>query len=57
MGSCCNTENGTNQNKNTLDMSGKSFKVDVNHMASIIKAQALFRGLLARKKVKKIYGF
>jgi len=64
MGNCCSNdaqEEGTqetNMSKNA--MTSKTRKQSLNNkypIYTIIKAQALIRGFLTRKMVKKIYGF
>ena len=62
---CCGgkgkTENDTNLMRNR-SKKDKNFKMDDKVMAglpisTIVKMQAMMRGFLARKKIKKVYGY
>ena len=61
MGSCCNqTEESKLSNKRHIDLTHSQtpvIKVDEKTLRAIIKAQAMFRGLLVRRSIKRSYGF
>ena len=65
MGNCCYNDadgeqnNETNMAKNHLKTKQRNKKMGNNQyqVYTIIKAQALIRGFLTRRMVKKIYGF
>ena len=52
MGGCCSGD--ANRNETNLSRKGELNTVP---LAMVIKAQALMRGMLARKRVKRAYGF
>ena len=56
MGTCCG--GGTRATKDANLMSNKT-DIDLKGIPifTVIKAQALMRGFLARRKVKKVYGY
>lgn len=55
MGSCCAKDGTKNKDANLArkDMQGLN-KLPI---FTVIKAQALIRGFLARRKIKRVYGF
>lgn len=57
MGNCCSNDTQTDNEQN-MNLKMKSRR-DLNKISvySIIKMQALIRGFLTRRVIKKIYGF
>lgn len=51
MGNCCSNQNKQNNDINLKDK-GKTIP-----LATVIKAQSLMRGFLARRRVKRTFGF
>jgi hypothetical protein len=54
MGGCCSAEN--NKSETNL-MAKENDQVDHVNVFLLIKVQAMIRGMLARKKVKAVYGY
>jgi hypothetical protein len=55
MGNCCG--GGTKNNKDANFSRKGPDNLDGIPIFTVIKAQALMRGFLARRKVKKVYGY
>ena len=55
MGQKCSCRKGQ-KNVNHLDLSKRGARVE-NKVYAIVRGQALIRGFLARRRVKKVYGF
>ena len=56
MGASCCGGNKSNK-KGEANLKGMDGKVETFPLATVIKAQALMRGFIARRKVKRIYGY
>jgi len=53
---CCSScSKAETENRNTTNINVEEYSPIA--LAGVIKAQAMFRGLLSRQKIKKIYGF
>ena len=57
MGNCCSneTQDNNDQNINKISKSRRDLKAIPIH--TVVRMQALIRGFIARRVVKKIYGF
>ena len=55
MGNCCAAEHNTQETN--LKEKGQKDKYDHVPIATVLKFQAIIRGFLARRRVKKLYGF
>jgi hypothetical protein len=55
MGGCCSTQNTSKKETNLTDKG--SLSMNANQLATIIKAQAAFRGLITRKQIRSTKGF
>lgn len=53
MGGCCSAEN----NKQETNLMTKEVETENVNVFMLIKVQAMIRGMLARKKVKAVYGY
>ena len=56
MGGCCSADNNDGHNMTDVNTFA-SAKLDAKSLAAIVKAQACFRGLKARRLIKNKYGF
>ena len=57
MGNCCHKDKKDAKDVNLTTRGGGRLSFKGDDMFLLVKCQSMIRGYLARKKVKKIYGF
>jgi hypothetical protein len=57
MGVCCGGQSRANKDVNLMSKNQKDMDLKGIPISTVIKAQSLMRGFLARRRVKKVYGY